>query len=79
MTLSVEHLKRYIIDNFDLDDEEADPENKLFSSGLLDSLTMMELITYIESECQFRFKALDINLLNLDTINSMVAYIDSRV
>ena len=50
-------------------------DTPLLSSGILDSFAMVELIAYVESHCQTRFTAGDINLDNLDTVNRLIDFV----
>ena len=57
----------------DLDDEEL-----LFSSGLIDSFSLVELIIFIEGEIGSRIKAMEVSLENLDSISRILAFAASR-
>jgi acyl carrier protein len=58
----------------DLDDDTA-----LFSSNLIDSFTMVDLITLIERHCGIRVAATDVSLDNLDSIGRILRFVNSRV
>ena len=55
-----------------------DDDTPLFSSNLLDSFKMVELIVLIEKSCSIRVGALDLTLENFDTISRIVAFIQSK-
>lgn len=48
----------------------------LFSSGLLDSFSMVELLAFVEELAGRRVRVVDVNLDNLDTIDRIVALIE---
>lgn len=48
---------------------EISPDTKLFSSGLLDSLAFIELVTFLESE--FKVRLSDAGEVNLDSLDSI--------
>lgn len=53
-------------------------DTPLFSSGLVDSFVMVELVVFVEQRAGIAFGPLDINLANMDTIASIVAFVRSR-
>jgi acyl carrier protein len=55
--------------------EETTP---LFSSGLIDSFSLATLIVEIETRAGFRMEPLDITLENLDTIERLLRFLESR-
>lgn len=71
-------LLTYLADNFDVDMEDIDDDTPLFSSSLMDSFGMIDLVTFIEAEAKVKFGALDMHLDNLDSVNQILAFIDSK-
>ena len=51
-------------------ESEIDPSMKVFSSGLLDSLTYIDLVLFIEQE--FRIKLSNVNTDSMDSIADML-------
>ncbi len=78
MSLTQDHLLNYLDQEHGLDPTQIDSDTLLFSDGLLDSFTMVELIAFIESKAQFRMKATEVNLDNLDSIQRILSYVTSR-
>lgn len=62
---------------FDVSQIESD-DMELFSSGLLDSFAMVDLIQLIEEIGGFEIPQSDVTLENLDSINRILAYARSR-
>ena len=56
---------------------EIEGQTKLFSSGLLDSFLMIELIMFLETTGGFQIPADAITLDNLDSIDAILAYCES--
>jgi acyl carrier protein len=75
MSMSTEALLNFIATNFALDRSDIGPDVPMFSSGLLDSFNMVDLVTFIESTARIKFGVLDLNLSNLDTVNAIMAYV----
>ena len=58
----------------DLDDDTA-----LMSSGLIDSVSMVELILFVEEHTGVQFDPLDLSIDNLDSIARILGYVEARV
>lgn len=52
-----------------------DDTTRLRTSGLIDSLGTMALISFIEKEFDLEFSALELTVDNFDTINQIVALV----
>lgn len=50
------------------------PDTALFSSGLLDSVSMMSLIGFIEEKTRATLSPADVTLENFDSVERIVAY-----
>jgi acyl carrier protein len=51
-------------------------DESLFQSGLLDSFSLVEFVTLIESECGIRIDDADLRPANFDTIAKVEAFIE---
>lgn len=58
--------------------EVPSPETDLLESGLLDSLTLVELMTQLETEFEIRISFEDIELDHFHTVVSMANFIEHR-
>lgn len=52
----------------------VDDDAGLFSSGLIDSLRVMDLVLFVEALLERQINPTDINLNNFDTVNSIVRF-----
>jgi acyl carrier protein len=59
-----------------LDITGIDEDTALFSSGLVDSFSLVTLIAYIEHRERFRMSPLDVNLDNMDTVARILGYLE---
>lgn len=50
----------------------------LFSTGLLDSFSMIDLIMFIEQQSGTRIEPMDVSLDNLDSVERIMAYVSAR-
>jgi acyl carrier protein len=60
------------------EDAQVDVDTSLFRRQLLDSMSLTSLIAFLEDEFQVRIGAMEIVYENLDTVNSMVAFIERK-
>ena len=54
------------------------PDESLFDSGLLDSFTLTDLVTALESEFSVRIPDSDLNPRKFDSVERIQAYLASR-
>jgi acyl carrier protein len=54
------------------------PEESLFESGLLDSFTLTDLVTALESEFSIRIPDSDLTPRKFDSVARIEAYVQSR-
>ena len=73
-----EKLIEYIIQNSGMSENEVNCNTPLFSSGILDSFTLTEVITLIEDESGIKMGITDIKLENLDSINRIINFVEKQ-
>jgi acyl carrier protein len=73
MTIKASDIRTYITQS-GVDNSSIEPETALFSSGLLDSFLMVELILFIEEKANISIDASDITLENLDSISAIISF-----
>ena len=56
--------------------EKIDGDTPLFSSGLIDSFSMVQLIAFLEKTGDTKVPAMDVNLDNLDTVSRILAMME---
>ncbi len=71
-----ECIRNFIVDTFFVDDFGDD--DSFLRKGVIDSMGMMELVSFIETE--FRIKLEDRELVpeNLDSLSRVVAFVDRK-
>ena len=60
------------------EDIAIDVAEGLLESGFIDSLAMMRLVAFVESELTERIPTEDLILENFGTVEAIMAYLDSR-
>jgi len=78
MALDRTTLLKYLNENMGLDTTSIDDGTPLFSSSLLDSFSMIDLITYIEQQMNIKLKPTEVNLDNLDSIGQILKFMTTR-
>lgn len=78
MALTQDQLLSYFSDELSVDTSEIEPDTPLFSSGIVDSFAIVELLLFLEKSTGQRMNPDDISLENLDTVNLIVEFANSR-
>jgi acyl carrier protein len=77
MTMNSQDLIDYLRNELHLE-EPLDPGTALFSTGLLDSVAMLNVIGFVEERAGIEVPATDVTLENFDTPERIVTYVGSR-
>ena len=79
MALTRDSLRDFLQHEQGIDIRELDSDDaELFSSGLIDSFGIMNLIQFIETQCGFEVDPTEINLENMDSVSKILAYASTR-
>lgn len=75
-----EIVRRYILDNFLPGEDPANltDSTELKESGILDSLSTLKLVTFLEEQFKVEFEADDLDAGNLATIESIERLVRSK-
>lgn len=74
MAVSRAQVLEYLGDRFGLDVATLDDDEPLFSTGLLDSFNVTELVTFLEEHTGAVVTADELSFANLDTVARVVAF-----
>jgi len=74
MPITENQLITFMKNDLGVDTSDVQPDTPLFSSGLIDSFSLVGLITFIESSSDVKVDPMDVNLDNFDTVGSILAY-----
>ncbi len=74
MALTTTNLIAFLAKNRSLS-EALGPDTPLFSSGLLDSASMVELMVFVEQETGLNISPGDVTLENFDTVARITAFV----
>lgn len=67
-------IRHFICEKTWTEESELSDDETLFSSGIIDSLDLLDLVAFIELELGIKIKASQLTLENFDTVNSMINF-----
>tara|TARA_R110002072_G_scaffold168861_2_gene322519 strand:+ start:5360 stop:5599 length:240 start_codon:yes stop_codon:yes gene_type:complete len=76
--LTNETVFAFLQEEFGLDPAKLEPETLLVSSGLIDSFSLVAVMTFLEREGAFRFNPNEISLDNMDSVARMVSFVSQK-
>jgi acyl carrier protein len=76
MILKADNILEYLRDELNVETDHLEAATLLFSSGMIDSFGLVQLITHLEQRCNVRFDAADVTLENLDSIERILALVE---
>lgn len=75
MTIESAAIFAFLRDDIGVETDDLDEATLLFSTGLIDSFALINLISFIEEEAGIRVSPADVNLDNLDSVERILAYV----
>lgn len=78
MALSKESLLEFMEGTLGVDTASVDEQTELFSSGIIDSAGMVELVEFVESKGNVSFGPDDLTLDHLDSIGRILRFVAER-
>jgi acyl carrier protein len=76
-----DEVKKFIIDEFlpGEDPDELTPDTPLVSSGILDSIATLKLVTFLEETYDISVEPHEVDAENLDTLDLITTLISSKL
>jgi acyl carrier protein len=71
-------LRTALVTQFRVNRDRLDDDTGLFSGGLIDSLSVMDLVGFVEGRIGRVVPPADITMENFDSISRIVAYVQTR-
>jgi acyl carrier protein len=78
VALTRESVLDYLANALQVDTSALEDATPLFSSSLLDSFSMVDLVVFLEKEGGFRMRPAEVNLDNLDSVARILAFAARR-
>ncbi len=79
MGLTRDSLMTCLAERLGVDTADVDDDTQLFSTGLLDSFSMVELIMFVEEQAGIQFDPGDISLEHLGSVSQIMQYVNGRL
>ena len=76
MPLNKDLLLNFLSEQLGVETEDVLDDTPLFSSGLIDSNSLVELVLLVETEGGVCFQPDDVNLENLDSIQQILRFVE---
>jgi len=76
--LTPDQIRQFLIRELGAVDAEVEPEALLFSSGAIDSFSLVSLVAFVEKHCDFQVGADEMTLDNWDSIARILKFIEHR-
>lgn len=71
MSKAQEKIRHFLTQNLGLDLAGIKDDSPLFTSGVVDSFALFELLSYLETEFNCKIDIADLNINDLDTISGI--------
>ena len=78
MALTKDELFTFLDKKLGVDTSSIDETTLIFSTGMVDSFSLVSLITFIEKKAGFRMNPLDVSLENMDSVERILAYVERK-
>jgi acyl carrier protein len=78
VALAKQDLIGFISDHFQLDRGYLESDMPLFSSSLLDSTSMLTLVSFLEEKTGLTVDADDLTLDNFDTVSAILSFCNAK-
>lgn len=79
MSKIIEGITAYMNEDLGIDISEIALDSPLFSAGVIDSFSLVSLLSYIEDSHQIHISPTEVSLDNFDSLERMLAYVESKL
>lgn len=80
MSSSISHddVMTFLDEDLGVDTGDIEHSTLLFSSGLVDSFSLVNIMMFLETNGNFKISAADVNLDNFDSVDRIVAFASTQ-
>ena len=72
-------VRAFLRDELDVDESQLTPESELVTTGLIDSMDLVSLATFLERSLGITIPDRDINADHFDSIAKILAYVETKL
>lgn len=76
--ISSESISAFLREDLDIDTSEISKDSALFSSGIIDSFSLISLMAFIEDTGSVRINPAEVTIDNLDSIEKILRFVKSK-
>lgn len=76
--INSDSLKTFLSDDLDVDTTVLDESSALFSSGIIDSFSLVALMAFIEDTSGIRISPSEVTTENLDSIERILNFVSNK-
>lgn len=76
MPTTKEKIRKFLTNDLGLNVEAIGDDEALFTSGLIDSFALIELLSFLESELNYKIDLAELSIDELDTINALAKLVE---
>lgn len=69
----------YLVDECGIDEDKVAPDSPLFSSKVLNSLDILNLVTFLEGAFAIRIGTWEVSLEGLDTVGLITEFVERKL
>ena len=78
MSLTRDSILKFLDAELGVDVDNVSDETELLSSGLVDSLAVMDLVTFVSEEADIKVRTTEITLANFNTIPGILDFTSGK-
>jgi len=75
-TLIMNYIQSEYLDEEDI--ESFDSNTPLVSSGLIDSISVLQVVDFLEEQFEFEFEPHEVDQVNLNSVEQMISFIQTK-
>ena len=72
-------VRAYILEEYVDATEDLKDETLLISSGIIDSISILQMVDFLEETFKFEFQPHEVDQSNLNTVNLIVAFVKKKL
>lgn len=76
--INAEAITTFLKEDLDVDTNEIESHSALFSSGIIDSFSLVSLMAFIEDTGNIRINPTEVTTENLDSIDRILRFVSSK-
>ena len=76
--INADTITSFLKDDLDVDTSTVSSDSPLFSSGIIDSFSLVSLMAFIEDNGNIRINPTEVTIENLDSIDRIIQFVNNK-